>query len=220
MTRIEKTVAAINREAKNISGNRLLEIHLVVVEGGQPIVDQLRPLRNQNHRDDLQAIQAKFEIMESRMRKQLGYLSIQTLGFVEEHHAYEVDEQFARYDIQKLAGRLSEYLDDGRQQITKAMQGDSSSMLPSEWFKEDLGARICDISIQARIPCVLFFCKKNYDFKGAKRLTSNEAGLIALLYSVVSQLACVLPTAPQRLRGWKRATSVYWMGPWRVFQLH
>lgn len=135
----------------------------------------------------------------------------------------EEDEQFSRYDIEKLAGGLSEYLDDGRQQITQAIQGDPSSMVPSEvilelqkWIKTKdskkiwvqgvsttphgvglthAALRICDISIQAGIPCVSFFCKGNYGFEGAKRLTIKEAGLVSLLYSVISQLACLLPTA-------------------------
>lgn len=88
VTKIERTVEAIDREARNISDNRLQEIHQVVVEGGLQVVDRLRPLGNQNRRDDTQAIQAKFDVMIERMREELGFQSVQTLEFVEEHHAY------------------------------------------------------------------------------------------------------------------------------------
>ncbi|KAM6512108.1 hypothetical protein FSOLCH5_009826 [Fusarium solani] len=93
VTKIEKTVAAIDREARNISDNPLQEIHQVVVEGGLQVVDWLRPLGNQNRRDDTQAIQAKFDVMMERMSEELGFQSVQTLEVVEEHHAYDLQVQ-------------------------------------------------------------------------------------------------------------------------------
>lgn len=53
--------------------------------------------------------------------------------------------------------------------------------------------RVYDISMQAGIPCISFFCKPRYEFAEEKNLTRKEAGLIALLYAVVSQLTCLLP---------------------------
>lgn len=53
--------------------------------------------------------------------------------------------------------------------------------------------RICDIGIQTGIPCISFFAKPQYHFAHAKHLTHKEAGLVALLYSVVAQLSCLLP---------------------------
>lgn len=135
----------------------------------------------------------------------------------------EEEERCSRYDIEQLSGPLAKYLDDGRHQLSNAIQGDPSSMIPSEvllelqrWIKSGVSKmiwvqgvpmvphqvglthaalRICEISIQTGIPCVSFFSKRKYDFEGAKDLTDKEAGLIALLYSIIRQLACLLPTA-------------------------
>lgn len=55
--------------------------------------------------------------------------------------------------------------------------------------------RVSAISIDAGIPCVSFFLKPQYSFALSKGMSHREAGLIALLYSVITQLACLLPTA-------------------------
>lgn len=145
----------------------------------------------------------------------------------------EEEERCSRYDIEQLSVPLAKYLDDGRHQLANAIQGDPSSMIPSEvllelqkWIKSGVSKmiwvqgvpmvphqvglthaalRICEISIQTGIPCVSFFSKRKYDFEGAKDLTDKEGGLIALLYSIIRQLACLLPTALPVTEGLKES---------------
>ncbi|CCC14419.1 hypothetical protein SMACR_09200 [Sordaria macrospora] len=65
--------------------------------------------------------------------------------------------------------------------------------------------RLCDVSSEIGIPCISFICKQMYNFaspsstnmKGKRfRLDLQEAGLIALLYSVITQLIYLLPDEP------------------------
>lgn len=135
----------------------------------------------------------------------------------------EPDELCSRYDIEQLSGRLASYLDDGRREILNALRGNTSSVLPREtlidiqkWIRtresktiwvegpamvpygsgiSRAAIRIRDISIDAGIPCVSFFYKRQYGFAKEKGLKPKGAGLVALLYSVIGQLACLLPTA-------------------------
>ncbi len=51
--------------------------------------------------------------------------------------------------------------------------------------------RIYSISMQAELPCISIFCKPYHTTRTNK--TDREAALISLLYSVISQLARVLP---------------------------
>ena len=52
--------------------------------------------------------------------------------------------------------------------------------------------RIYEITMQAEIPCVSFFCKRKYRFKLANSTTSGTT-LLALLYTVIDQLINLLP---------------------------
>ncbi|KAK1773789.1 hypothetical protein QBC45DRAFT_339128 [Copromyces sp. CBS 386.78] len=67
--------------------------------------------------------------------------------------------------------------------------------------------RLIDVSKEIGIPCVSFICKQRYSFSssfqstsgkkgGASRLDPQEAGLIALFYSVIAQLIYLLPDEP------------------------
>lgn len=133
------------------------------------------------------------------------------------------DEECLRYDIEQFSGRLSLYLDDGRREILDALRGEISSLLPDEsvleiqkrikthelktiWVQgipvmsygtgvSHAAIRIRDISLATSLPCVSFFCKPLYGFVKEKVLKRREAGLVALLYSVIGRLACLLPTA-------------------------
>ncbi|KAJ4404087.1 hypothetical protein N0V85_004950 [Neurospora sp. IMI 360204] len=65
--------------------------------------------------------------------------------------------------------------------------------------------RLCDVSKEICLPCISFICKQMYSFasaisttkKGKRfRLDLQEAGLIALLYLVITQLIYLLPDEP------------------------
>ncbi|KAJ3532409.1 hypothetical protein NM208_g8449 [Fusarium decemcellulare] len=131
-------------------------------------------------------------------------------------------EQCSRYDIEQFSARLAVYREN-REETSTSLPDDPLSLLPQEvvlkmqqWIKTSesktiwvqglpsmpqnsvvshAAARICIISIQTGLPCVSFFCQPRYSFANDKKLTQKEAGLVALLYTVVSQLACLLPEA-------------------------
>ncbi|EGO55982.1 hypothetical protein NEUTE1DRAFT_86754 [Neurospora tetrasperma FGSC 2508] len=66
--------------------------------------------------------------------------------------------------------------------------------------------RICEIAKEIHIPCISFICKQRYSFASSFSairkngstggLDPKEAGLIALLYSVIAQLIYLLPDEP------------------------
>lgn len=66
--------------------------------------------------------------------------------------------------------------------------------------------RVCEIAKEIRIPCISFICKQRFSFASSfstirkngstGKLDPKEAGLIALLYSVIAQLIHLLPDEP------------------------
>lgn len=87
--------------------------------------------------------------------------------------------------------RLKQWIDTPESK-TIWIQGIPST--PHDSIVSRAAARVYDVSIQARLPCIAFFCQLSYDFAQGSKLTRKEAGLIALLYTIVSQLVCLLPT--------------------------
>ena len=111
--------------------------------------------------------------------------------------------------------------EDGRQEISNALRGISRFLLPHEvlieiqrwieasqprmiWIQgilspsygSDLSLaamHICEICLNAGIPCVSFFAKPSYDFATGVQLTQKEAATIAFLYTILTQLARLLP---------------------------
>lgn len=135
----------------------------------------------------------------------------------------DTDETWSRYDIQKATLSLSTYTEDGREEIANALRGISTPQLPQEvlnsirrWIASSqsrmiwiegmpsysygsnlslTAMQLCTISMRAQIPCVSFFCKPSYKFASGSHaaLSSQEASTVALLYSVIAQLARLIP---------------------------
>ena len=66
----------------------------------------------------------------------------------------------------------------------------------SDSYKSDLSLdamRLCTISMDAGIPCISFFSKSYYSFTSARDTSHGEAALISLTYSIIVQLANLLP---------------------------
>ncbi|KAF7555178.1 hypothetical protein G7Z17_g2378 [Cylindrodendrum hubeiense] len=125
----------------------------------------------------------------------------------------------SRYEIERLSRLISVYLEDGREDVSRAAP---SSNLPDEvliqmqrwiqapeskmlWVGGDpvspygsglshAAMRLSTVSMEAGLPCVSFFCKPRYNFTNTSHVSGREAGLIALLYSVITQLTYLLPT--------------------------
>ncbi|PWY87116.1 hypothetical protein BO94DRAFT_596303 [Aspergillus sclerotioniger CBS 115572] len=135
---------------------------------------------------------------------------------------YYPEQLCTRYDLQKAIEPLTIYADDGRLYMANTVRGNPSPLPPEvlqevrvwierphskmiwlegDWLPEygstlSLAAmQLCDSSLNARLPCVSFWGKPIYTFPlGTKKATSNpEAATVALLYSVISQLACLAP---------------------------
>ncbi|KAK8024479.1 Carboxylic ester hydrolase [Apiospora rasikravindrae] len=115
---------------------------------------------------------------------------------------------------------LAKFTDDGREELKNILRGTTSPMIPQEvsmriqsWIQNktsqllwvegpvitDFGSglsltalRIYEVTMQAEIPCVSFFCKRRYAFMPADSTTSG-ATLMALLYTVMDQLINLLP---------------------------
>ncbi|KAK8071312.1 hypothetical protein PG997_011515 [Apiospora hydei] len=127
----------------------------------------------------------------------------------------------SRTDLRRQADLvLAKFTDDGREELKNILRGSASPMIPQEvsiriqsWIQNktsqllwvdgpvmtDSGSglsltalRIYEVTMQAEIPCVSFFCKRKYDFMSADSTTS-EATLMALLCTVMDQLINLLP---------------------------
>ncbi|XRM42793.1 hypothetical protein ABZX51_006007 [Aspergillus tubingensis] len=131
----------------------------------------------------------------------------------------DADETCTRYDIQKATTALMKYTDDGREELSLALRGIPSSLLPQEvlseiqdWIRSprskmiwlegvpsfnhrsnlSLAAmQLCALTTRAQIPCISFFCKPRYNWD--TDVSSQEACAVALMYSIIAQLARLLP---------------------------
>lgn len=127
----------------------------------------------------------------------------------------------SRHEIERLSRLIAIYLEDGREDVSRVMLAAPSSSLPEEvmmqmqmwiqapkskmlWVGGDPVApygsglsqtamRLSTVSMEAGLPCVSFYCKPRYDFAKTSHVSGREAGLIALLYSVITQLTYLLP---------------------------
>jgi len=136
----------------------------------------------------------------------------------------ESDGLCTRHEIEQLTHNLAKYLEDGRELVHRAnaLQGTVASSLPAEvlfelrrWIRAPesrmawiaggpvleygtglsaAALRLCSISKDAGLPCVSFVCKMSYRFASTTQLSTREAGLVAMLYSIIVQLAYLLPT--------------------------
>ncbi|KAK0610084.1 hypothetical protein B0T17DRAFT_501085, partial [Bombardia bombarda] len=57
----------------------------------------------------------------------------------------------------------------------------------------EVSLRVSTVLIEAGIPCISFFDKRRYSFASANSLPTKSAGLISLLYFLLTQLINVLP---------------------------
>ena len=130
------------------------------------------------------------------------------------------EETSTRIELQELSRPLEPYLEDGKEEILSNVHDTSRSHLPSEamidiqswiqspiskmiWVEGDISAygsnlslaamQIYAISLNVGIPCVSFFCKSSYNFAFTTGISHKEAGLVALLYSIIAQHVQLLP---------------------------
>ncbi|KAL6407016.1 hypothetical protein AUP68_09837 [Ilyonectria robusta] len=130
------------------------------------------------------------------------------------------DELCSRHEIEQLSKLIAIYLEDGREDISRVMASPSSS-IPEEvmmqmqiWIQapkskmlwvggvpvvpygsglSQAAMRLSTVSMEAGLPCVSFYCKPRYAFAKTSHVSGRQAGLIALLYSVITQLTYLLP---------------------------
>lgn len=136
----------------------------------------------------------------------------------EEESETSSDNWTSRTDLRRQADLLlAKFTDDGREELKNILRGVPSPMIPQEvstriqsWIQSkgsqilwvegpvvtDSGSglsltalRIYEITMQAEIPCVSFFCKRKY----LADSTPSSTTLMALLYTVVDQLINLLP---------------------------
>ncbi|OJZ91117.1 hypothetical protein ASPFODRAFT_57332 [Aspergillus luchuensis CBS 106.47] len=120
----------------------------------------------------------------------------------------DADKTCTRYDIQKAATALMKYIDDGREELSHTLllsemqdwiRSPRSKMIwlegvPSFNHRSNLSLaamQLCALSTRAQIPCISFFCKPRYNCD--TDVSSQEHSVIALLYSIIAQLARLLP---------------------------
>ncbi|KAH7123501.1 hypothetical protein B0J13DRAFT_566717 [Dactylonectria estremocensis] len=178
--------------------------------------------------EEQQTLDRTHQTSRQREPNQLNIVSAKEPGSVDEiededNSSLENDsnELSSRYEIERLCQLISTYLEDGREDVTRASSGAPTSTLPGEvltqmqlWIKtprskmlwacgdpvapygsglSGAARRLSTVSMDSGLPCVSFFCKPRYGFTTASSITTREAGLIALLYSVIAQLAYLLP---------------------------
>ncbi|KAH7131326.1 hypothetical protein EDB81DRAFT_808374 [Dactylonectria macrodidyma] len=172
---------------------------------------------NRTHQTSKQAKPSQSEIVSVKQPNSLKEVE------VDENSGSENDsteELCSRYEVEQLCKSLSVYLEDGREDVTRAISSNLPS-IPGEvlaqmqlWIKtpkskmlwacgepvapygsglSGAAMRLSAVSMESGLPCVSFFCKPRYGFTAASNITAKEAGLIALLYSVIAQLAYLLP---------------------------
>ncbi|KAK8004672.1 hypothetical protein PG990_010709 [Apiospora arundinis] len=143
-------------------------------------------------------------------------------GFEDDEDENKNECQISRSDLRRQADTLlATFTDDGRETLWNILRGNASPLIPEEvsiriqsWIRNsgsqllwidgpvvmDSGSslsltalRIYELTMQAEIPCVSFFCKRKYGFMSPESTTS-EATLMTLLYTVMDQLINLLPT--------------------------
>ncbi|WXC56856.1 hypothetical protein SNK03_002787 [Fusarium graminearum] len=251
LNRIQKTVAAIDREANYISHGQVREIYERVLD--TKIEDRLRSVGIQSRRDGEAAIEGKL----GRAREAVGCSddaknlldveeTIRPAALVEicssdelmtsesedslvENIDSEDDLDYcSRFEVERFASHLGTYREfirttpssirgegvkslpdavllrvkgwiDAPEPKTIWIQGIPSSQQDSVVSRTAL--RIYEVSNEARLPCIVFFCQPRYAFAKEENLTQKEASLIAFLYDIVNQLVHLLPTQFQATEG-------------------
>ncbi|KAJ5737712.1 uncharacterized protein N7483_002837 [Penicillium malachiteum] len=140
----------------------------------------------------------------------------------------------SRKDIQSFIEPLIPYMEDGREEISRRLGGLTGQSLPGEvlvsmqkwlqvpssrmiWIEGSspdfyasnlslAALRLCAICNSSEVPSIFVFCKNRYKFQKSRSASAQkEASLVVLLYSIISQLACLIPPefeAVKKLDGW------------------
>ena len=126
-----------------------------------------------------------------------------------------------RYDIERFTNPLRQYVEDGRDSLLSTQMAAPRSGLSAEvlhtmgdWIKTTkttflciegyappgtssmlsvAAMQLCDIALDARLPCLSFFCNPMPKHRNPSDLTDKQAGLISFLYSIILQLTQLLP---------------------------
>ncbi|KAG8676531.1 hypothetical protein FPOAC1_002536 [Fusarium poae] len=251
LNRIEKTVAAIDREANYISHSQVREIYERVLDDKSE--DRLRSVGIQNRRDGEAAVERKLVMMREAvtcpddtshefMREEaVGQATFIEISSADEFMTSESGHSMAesldseddpdyhtRYEMERNSSHLETYRQSFKA-LSAPARGNEAMFLPDEvllrikswidtpgsktiWIQgipstqqdsivSRTAARIYDVSTEARLPCVLFFCQPRYDFAKEKSLTQKEASLVAFLYGIIRQLVRLLPTQFSAVEG-------------------
>nr|CDP29171.1 Putative protein of unknown function [Podospora anserina S mat+] len=91
-------------------------------------------------------------------------------------------------------------------ELSRRISGSGSRMMwvegpdsPGNPFLSQAALKAVDGVMNAGIPCISYFCKSRYSFAGSGRsgsksaLSHRDAAVVCLLYSIIRQLAWVLP---------------------------
>ncbi|CZR56709.1 uncharacterized protein PAC_06598 [Phialocephala subalpina] len=125
----------------------------------------------------------------------------------------------ARHELEQFLPLLAPYTDDRKERLATDALPRTRSVLPGEvvtdiqrwiesqdsrllWveglaygpFQDELslvGLRISAIAEEVQIPCISFFAKTKYTFQ-SEDMSMKEAGLVAMLYSLISQLIKII----------------------------
>ncbi|KAB5586252.1 hypothetical protein GE09DRAFT_1235505 [Coniochaeta sp. 2T2.1] len=125
---------------------------------------------------------------------------------------------YARAEIKDRAQHLGAFAENGKDETIRSFASSPHNSIPhnvladiQRWLKLTTSAllwvegpgyasdlsptalRVCIVTSDAGIPCISFFDKRRYRLSSSKGITYPEAGLISLLYSLVSQLVNTLP---------------------------
>ncbi|KAJ6007443.1 hypothetical protein N7540_011419 [Penicillium herquei] len=128
----------------------------------------------------------------------------------------------SREAIQSFIEPLIPYIEDGREEISRRLGGMNGQSLPGEvivsmkkWLQDSssrmiwiegfspdfygsnlslAALRLCAICNSTEMPSISVFCKKSNKFQKSRSASAQkEASLVVLLYSIISQLACLIP---------------------------
>ncbi|KAI1271372.1 hypothetical protein F5Y07DRAFT_345993 [Xylaria sp. FL0933] len=221
---IRAVLVRISHEAEYITQTRIKESHAYVMQSERM---QMKIAADESRiHDNVDQISASHSKPNARAmngkRENTDFNAEGDIDIIDENEGEQIPH--TRYELEELASCLEKYLEDGRSEVLRRA-GTSKPMLPREvlvdidkwikipsssllWiegpaythFENQLSsaiARIYDLALSAKMPCIFFSPKARYEVQ-SKKVTSpmdsrRQSTLIALLYFITGQLIRVLP---------------------------
>ena len=203
----------VSKEQYHIILTNLYQTDRVACKIVQPSNEQLEESTTKGDEDTVEVTPDR-ELLSSQQRDEEEPAS-------DSPNITDLEETSTRIELQELARPLEPYLEDGKEEILNNIHGISRSHLPSEtmieiqnwiqspmskviWVEGDVSGthgsnlslaamQIYAINLNVGIPCVSSFCKSRYNPAFTTGISHKEAGLVALLYSIIAQLVQLLP---------------------------